>query len=244
MSDEPFLARWARRKRDAAKDDAATGDDAARGRPDANLAGEASQPLADAKKESAEDAAFDPASLPPIDSIVSGTDIRAFLAKNVPAELKRAALRRVWVADPAIRDFVGLAENDWDFTKPDSMRGFGELDPDFDVEAMVRRVIGDPSASRDEKVASAPAPSAGSIPEEEVEQVARAGPAQSEGTDVVEPNADQPAPSAVEQGEDAEIVRRNTPAAAQTQMTLSNNRSRRQHGGALPQQFTNVNRDS
>ena len=37
-------------------------------------------------------------------SITAATDIRAFLAPGVPAELTRAALRRAWTADPAIRD--------------------------------------------------------------------------------------------------------------------------------------------
>jgi hypothetical protein len=34
---------------------------------------------------------------------------------------------RVLWADPAIRDFVGLSENGWDFTKPDGIPGFGPL---------------------------------------------------------------------------------------------------------------------
>jgi hypothetical protein len=29
-----------------------------------------------------------------------------------------AALRRAWVSDPVIRDFIGIAENQWDFTNP------------------------------------------------------------------------------------------------------------------------------
>ena len=44
-----------------------------------------------------------------IESITADTDIRAFLAPGVPVQLTRAALRRVWETDPAIRDFVGLA---------------------------------------------------------------------------------------------------------------------------------------
>ena len=66
---------------------------------------------------------FDIASLPPIESINALTDVTAFLRQGVPAELTRAALRRVWTADPAIRDFVGLAENAWDFTDPDGDAG-------------------------------------------------------------------------------------------------------------------------
>ncbi len=40
--------------------------------------------------------AFDPASLPSIESIDIGTDIRGFLQAGVPPELTLAALRRAW----------------------------------------------------------------------------------------------------------------------------------------------------
>jgi TorA maturation chaperone TorD len=72
--------------------------------------------------------AFDPASLPPIESIVADTDIRQFLQAQVPEELRRAALRSAWTADPAIRDFVGIAENQWDFNDHAAMAGFGPLE--------------------------------------------------------------------------------------------------------------------
>jgi len=49
--------------------------------------------------------------LPPIDSIEARTDIRQFLAASVPTDVQVAALRRVWSADPSIRDFVGLSED-------------------------------------------------------------------------------------------------------------------------------------
>jgi TorA maturation chaperone TorD len=71
--------------------------------------------------------AFDPASLPPLQSITVGTDIRSFLASSVPVELTNAALRRAWAADPAIRDFIGIAESQWDFNDPTAMPGFGPL---------------------------------------------------------------------------------------------------------------------
>src|SRR5262245_60259569 len=56
---------------------------------------------------------FDPTSLPSIDSITASTDIRIFLQSGVPAELTEAALRRAWASDPTIRDFIGIAENQW-----------------------------------------------------------------------------------------------------------------------------------
>jgi hypothetical protein len=77
--------------------------------------------------EAAPDQAFDPASLPSLEQIAADTDIGAFLKSGVPAELTRAALRRAWASDPAIRDFIGIAENQWDFNDPDGIPGFGPL---------------------------------------------------------------------------------------------------------------------
>jgi len=77
--------------------------------------------------EEAPDQAFDPASLPSLEQIAADTDIGAFLQSGVPAELTRAALRRAWASDPAIRDFIGIAENQWDFNDPDGIPGFGPL---------------------------------------------------------------------------------------------------------------------
>lgn len=143
-----FLARWSRRKRAAAElksraqttvADAAAED--ARAAPPAAPAQEqeqcAPQPAGPVALE------FDPASLPSLDSIAADTDIRAFLQPGVPAELRHAALRRAWAADPAIRDFRGLQENDWDFNDPDKVPGFGKLGPDFDIRKMAAQVFGD-----------------------------------------------------------------------------------------------------
>jgi hypothetical protein len=70
---------------------------------------------------------FDVSTLPSLESITAATDIRPFLAPGVPQTLRSAALRRAWSADPAIRDFIGLAENAWDFTAPGAIPGFGTL---------------------------------------------------------------------------------------------------------------------
>ena len=93
----------------------------------------------------AEPPEFDPATLPSIESITAISDIRAFLAPGVPEELTRAALRRVWVSDPTIRDFVGIAENQWDFTKPDRVPGFGSLELTPELRSMVAGLFGDGS---------------------------------------------------------------------------------------------------
>ena len=86
---------------------------------------------------------FDLSKLPSLDSITAATDIRDFLAPGVPKEIARAALRRAWSADPAIRDFKGLAENDWDFTDPTAMPGFGALPPGTDVKKLVAQIFGE-----------------------------------------------------------------------------------------------------
>ena len=88
--------------------------------------------------------AFDPAAFTPLDLIDAQTDITVFLQSGVPAGLRLAALRRAWTVDPAIRDFKGLGENDWDFDRPNGIPGFGELGPEVDVERMVARILGDP----------------------------------------------------------------------------------------------------
>lgn len=100
------------------------------------------EPTALAKPAPGSDA-FDPASLPAIDSIGAQSDLGAFLRPGVPTDLKNAALRRAWSIDPAIRDFKGLQENDWNFNDPNGIPGFGALNCDVDVTKMVATLFGD-----------------------------------------------------------------------------------------------------
>ena len=71
------------------------------------------------------EAPLETGNLPRIESIGPGSDIRPFLAFGVSEDLTRAALRRAWLSDPAIRDFIGLSENSWDFNAPGGASGFG-----------------------------------------------------------------------------------------------------------------------
>jgi Protein of unknown function (DUF3306) len=73
-------------------------------------------------------APFDVASLPPLHSIVADTDMQQFMHEAVPEEITRAALRSAWTADPTVRDFVGIAESQWDFNDQTSMPGFGPIE--------------------------------------------------------------------------------------------------------------------
>jgi hypothetical protein len=56
--------------------------------------------------------------------------------------LTRAALRRAWTTDPKIRDFVGLADYDWDYHAPGSMAGFGPLEMTDELRRLVARIVG------------------------------------------------------------------------------------------------------
>jgi hypothetical protein len=135
MSDEQFLARWSRRKQEAKAGHAEPAPEKAAEAQEASLSGRAAAEPVPPER--------DLSSLPPIESIDAATDITAFLRKGIPQELSRAALRRAWSADPAIRDFVGLAENAWDFNDPNAMSGFGPLDYSAEqVDALVRRITG------------------------------------------------------------------------------------------------------
>lgn len=129
---EGFLNRWSRRKQEAGKE---SSEEHAKIEDKAAPTEEAA-----ANQETAEEE-FDISTLPPIESITAGTDIRAFLSKGVPAALTQAALRQAWSADPAIRDYIGLSEYSWDFNAP-GQYGFGALDPSVNIQDMVADVFG------------------------------------------------------------------------------------------------------
>jgi Protein of unknown function (DUF3306) len=132
-----FLLRWSQRKH-AAQQHAEPAP-----APDEESRNDAGDPPHSGSEGEAAPLAFDPQTLPPIESIGAVSDVRAFLAPGVPEELTRAALRRAWVSDPTIRDFVGIAENQWDFTQADGVPGFGSLQLTPQLRQMIADLIGD-----------------------------------------------------------------------------------------------------
>jgi uncharacterized protein DUF3306 len=242
---EDFLSRWSRRKLEQAEPASSKTPEAA-----GNDEKAASAATPDAAKTAAKTTAvpagqelpFDVSTLPPLESIGPQSDISAFLAKGVPGELSRAALRRAWSADPAIRDFVGLAENSWDFTAPDSMPGFGPLLPSDDVKRMVAQIfsqdeIKSPTSSgeaADEAgKSSEPAPQIGSNPNAESGEIASnaSGEGQQE-AQTLEVQSNNPAITAqdrMEKNEEDIAVQQDTQPAEDNAGPV-----RRAHGGALP----------
>jgi hypothetical protein len=141
---EDFLTRWSRRKRDPTETEQAKV-------PQVGAPGEYDKIAENAIPENAKsvepvdaiEPTFDLKSLPSVESITAATDIRPFLAPGVPVEIARAALRRAWSADRRIRDFVGLADYDWDYHTPGSAAGFGPLEMTDELRQMVARIRGD-----------------------------------------------------------------------------------------------------
>src|SRR3984885_2098535 len=134
---ENFVSRWARLKRASdIEPKTAPGDVQS---DSAAFAGAETPPVHHEDEVIA--APFDPASLPSIETITVDTDIRGFLESRVPAALTRAALRQAWARDPAIRDFIGIAENQWDFNDPTAMPGFGPMRETDNVPALLARAL-------------------------------------------------------------------------------------------------------
>jgi len=135
---EDFLKRWSRRKRDVAEAE----------RVPADFAHESAAPTGDERSikpvEAVEpEPVFDLKKLPPIESITAATDIRPFLAPDVPVDIARAALRRAWSVDRRIRDFVGLADYDFDYHAVGGAAGFGPLEMTDELRRTVARIVGE-----------------------------------------------------------------------------------------------------
>jgi len=241
--DEPFLSRWSRLKQETAK--RAAGPEPEPALPPAAAAREGEEARAAATSPEREPApeAFDPASLPPLDSIGAATDIRAFMARGVPAELTQAALRRAWAADPAIRDFIGLSENSWDFTAPEGVPGFGPMRPTDNVQELLAQV--GRQGPRLDDVSAADAESGG-LPGAQAAESPRETAASPTGDEVSQGGTHEPVKSAGEPPEatdpsagrqSANINNKNEDVAAQNannDRELSTTGRRRNHGGALP----------
>ncbi len=115
-----FLSRWSQRKRMAAAEIA---DD--------------TDPQRDAAQTATPEPSHDPqdvdtlteeelAALPAPETFTPETDIRPFLRKGVPQSMRNAALRKMWLLTPAIRDHNDPAvDYAWDWNTPGGVPGDG-----------------------------------------------------------------------------------------------------------------------
>jgi Protein of unknown function (DUF3306) len=118
MSDaeDGFLARWSRRKRRPENPPITESPEV-----DEQIS---EQPTQHSESVEAADTRREPEPLPRIEDLTAESDLSAFLRAGVPPELQKAALRRAWSLDPAIRDYCGPADYALDFNDPDSLPGF------------------------------------------------------------------------------------------------------------------------
>jgi hypothetical protein len=120
-----FLSRWSRRKRgeELPAPEAPS--------PAETPSAEASpvEPLApDTVPAPPPEPEFDVSTLPPIETLDASSDFTVFLKPGVPAELRLAALRKAWIADPLIRDYMGPLDYAWDFNTPGGLpHGFSNV---------------------------------------------------------------------------------------------------------------------
>ncbi|PWS35680.1 DUF3306 domain-containing protein [Falsiroseomonas bella] len=212
-----FLARWSRRKREAlAEPDSPPSE--------APPAAEAlPEPAAETAAERAVETgagsqverpacpipslpAIDPASLPPIEELTAESDFALFLRPGVPAGLRNAALRRMWSLDPAIRDYIGPVEYQWDFNAPGGLPVGFASELVGDVKKLLAQAIGEVPAEPREAEAQ-PALDDGAPQEPQVELAAG------------EPGPDEPVAATPE------------PALPEPEPAPT---PRRRHGSALP----------
>jgi Protein of unknown function (DUF3306) len=129
-ADGGFLSRWARRKQEVQR--------------------EAEHPeAAPAAPEARPSAPVEDLPLPSLDSIVPGGDVSAFFQSHVPEALRTAALRKLWVTDPEIKNFIEMADYQWDFNNPDSIPGWSSKIADVDVKRLAERLFSGSTATND-----------------------------------------------------------------------------------------------
>ncbi len=199
MSDG-FLSRWSRRKRGVEAEDTPV---------------EAPPPVAaEAAPPPAPEPEFDLSRLPPLDSLTAESDFSVFLRPGVPAAIRGAALRKAWVADPLIRDYVSSLDYGWDFNAPASMPGFSlELG---ETGERLRKLVAQAVGERDEEEEGAPPVSVALVEEPPAPLVAEAP--------MAELSAPEPPPAASEGDEPP-------PAASEGDEPPP---PPRRHGGAMP----------
>lgn len=159
--DEDFIDRWSRRKRATGAGDRAenAGAGPAAAETPRHPPTEPSPPITEEEL----------AALPRIDDLNPDSDIRAFLRPGVPAALKNAALRKMWMLTPAIRDHQDVAvDYAWDWNTPGAVPGSGGRITAESLRKMVDALTGgkEPEdAGRDPVAPSPGAARAGTRPE-------------------------------------------------------------------------------
>ena len=228
---EGFLSAWSRRKL-AARREKADSDDPEAIAQSAEDAPDTSGTETGQHEEDEVDADFI-ASLPSIDDLTDRTDLAPFMRRGVPIGLRNAALRKVWMLNPLIRDHVDPAlDYAWDWNAPGGVPGGGGTLTSDGVAQMVKNLLGDDKRDdgAEDPAGTAPADMAetGEAPRDHAE-AAPAEPVRRS----TEADRDQPPEESADAGP-PENENADTDAAAKNRVNLPLATARR-HGGALPE---------
>lgn len=197
--DESFLNRWSKRKRAAVAEP------------------EAPPPLPepDTEPQASEITDEELAALPAIDDLTFGTDIRPFLRKGVPHTLRNAALRKMWLLTPAIRDHADPAvDYAWDWNTPGGVPGDGAAPSPARAAQMLRDLM-NPRPTPDAEATVSTDPDSPLAPGKSSEKVSPAKP-----ESAPEVGIENAASKNIKSVENQEDEGQSSP--------------RRRHGGALP----------
>lgn len=104
--EDDFLARWSRRKQDARHAPA----------PEAEPEPASEPPAPDSVAEKSDEEILAELGLPDPDSLGPGADFKAFMTEAVPDRIRRRALRRLWLSNPALANLDELVDYGDDFT--------------------------------------------------------------------------------------------------------------------------------
>ena len=200
-NDEPFLSRWSRQKRAENKS------------------------VAPEETNSAEAPTVDLSKLPNIDELTADSDIAAFMQKGIPEALQQLALRRMWSLDPGIRDFVEVAENQWDFNAAGGIYGlFQEVAPGADMSVWLAQATS--SVLPPETLTDPAREDAAAVHSESQLRVSS--------IETVGQSTEVASPALVEPGVSAEIAPTPIDPSERAEPEKSAKPIRRRHGGALP----------
>ena len=208
-----FLERWSRRKADEGKADEGQ-------RPPEPDSVAAATPAAQTEPATTPDAPpllsdEELAALPRIEDLTSESSLAPFLRAGVPAPLKNAAMRKMWLMNPTIRDHKDCAvDYHWDWNTPGGVPGAGgRISPDA-VQKMLQGLRGPGPRPVEPPEA---APDAGH------EAVAEASPDAEPAEDTEAGLTEEPAVQASP-----------TVAPERAQESVQDRSQGRRHGGAMP----------
>ena len=225
-----FLSRWSRRKRGEELPEPEPASPVAEAKPEPEPA---PAPVAEAPPPEPE---FDVSTLPPIESLDASSDFTVFLKPGVPQALRTAALRKAWLADPLIRDYMSPLDYAWDFNTPGGLpHGFSNVlaETGEALRKLVNQAIGEMEPEEE----TAPEPPAGGValaeaaapglPAPEAEIVPPDRLAEADNASALNDKEDMPIPNRIRLSEApvplaAPVAEEHPPLP------------RRRHGGAIP----------